>query len=135
MKNFYLTKKTSIITFIISLAISLGYFFIMLTNNQSFSIEIIIGVIKPVAVAGIAMTIIAFFFLFFPESIFKSWLKKIAWWYGLGLFLITANTSIYSSNILSLDRSQIVFGGMILLAIITVPFVVVAKRKLIAFSR
>ncbi len=69
-------------------------------------------------------------FLFFPEQIFRSWLRKIAWWYMIGLTVIVAMTPVFSSNILSLDRSQVVFGGMALLLCITIPYAVIARKRL-----
>jgi hypothetical protein len=130
MKNYLILRKKITATLIFSLVIVLVYFLLMLVDNQIFSVEVIIGVIKPIAVLGTMMILISFVFLFFPEAIFKSWLKRIAWWYSLGLFLVTASTPVLSSNVLSLDRSQIVFGGMILLVIITVPFIYVTHRRL-----
>ncbi len=70
------------------------------------------------------------FFLFFPEQIFRSWLRKIAWWYITGLVVIVAMTPVLSSNILSLDRSQIIFGGMALLLCVTIPYAVIAQKRL-----
>jgi len=98
--------------------------------SQSCGTEFLDGLIVPILWLGLISTPVMGLFLFFPEAIFKSWLKRIAWWYSLGLFLVTASTPVLSSNVLSLDRSQIVFGGMILLVIITVPFIYVTHRRL-----
>ncbi len=134
MKNCLLSKKTTIISTFISLVLTLGYFFIMSTYNDSLSVEMIIGLVKPVAIASMMMVLVSSFFLFFPEALFKAWLKRIAWWYGLGLFILTASTPVSSSHVLSVDRSQIVFGGMVLLAVVTVFFVIVARRRFCAES-
>jgi hypothetical protein len=98
--------------------------------NNSLSLEIIIGYLKPIAVFGFAGLFFSIIFFFFPEAIFKSWVRQVAWWYLLILLLITLNTPVYSSNIMSVDRSQVVFGGVLLLAIITIPYILVKRKSL-----
>jgi len=63
------------------------------------------------------------FFLFFMANIFHTWLRHIAWWYLPLLLFAILGTPIYSGNVLSFDRSQIAFGGVVLLALITLPYV------------
>jgi magnesium-transporting ATPase (P-type) len=62
-------------------------------------------------------------FLFVSESIFHSWLKKIAWWYLLVTIIILLSTPLYSSNVLTLGRSEIIVNAMAWLGFITVLFV------------
>lgn len=63
-------------------------------------------------------------FIFFTANIFHTWLRHIAWWYLPLLLFAILSTPIYSGNVLSFDRSQIAFGGVVLLAFITLPYVV-----------
>lgn len=91
--------------------------------------EIREGFIVPFFWFGILASAMSSFFLLFPETVFKSWLKKIASWYVPGLLVITATTPVFSSHIMSVDRSQVVFIGMVLLAIITVPFALIARKR------
>ncbi|MEZ4195043.1 MAG: hypothetical protein R3B53_01430 [Candidatus Paceibacterota bacterium] len=99
--------------------------------NDVMSLEIIIGFLKPLVAVIFCLLFVFVFFLFFPEAIFKMWFKRIAWWYFSILFILTISTPIYSSNILALGRSQLVLGGMILLALITIPFVFIMKKRMV----
>ncbi|MCA9357561.1 hypothetical protein H6784_02560 [Candidatus Nomurabacteria bacterium] len=130
MKNHLSFKRLPFITLILSLLTLAGYLFLMLCVDHGFGVETIVGVVKPIGAFALVMVLFSFIFLFFPEVIFKLWLKRIAWWYGLGLLIITANTPVLSSNVLAVDRSQIVFGGMVILAVITLPFIVIMRRRL-----
>lgn len=127
MKN-YLSNYMSVATIIVILIVTLIIYYVMMRSYNP-SLWLVIGVLKPVAVFAIGGIVISSFFLFFPQRIFTAWLKRIAWWYVLVLFLVTITTPVFSSNILSLDRGQIVFGGMIGLLSITVPYVVLMHKK------
>jgi hypothetical protein len=39
------------------------------------------------------------------------------------LLVVILSTPVYSGNILALDRAQIAFGGVVVLALITIPYV------------
>lgn len=118
--------------FLLGVNIALVVVFYTLFSTQCFSqctLNTREGLIVPAFWLSLMSLPISFFFLFFPQRIFTAWLKRIAWWYVLVLFLVTITTPVFSSNILSLDRGQIVFGGMIGLLSITVPYVVLMHKK------
>lgn len=129
MEIFFRKKYVFGTLFFSSLLLSL-YLYLMINVNSSLTLESITGFIKPLGIASLGGIFFSLLFLFFPESIFKSWFRHIAWWYGLGLFFVTITTPVYSSSILALDRSQVVFGGVILLVLITVPYIVFKLRTL-----
>lgn len=114
---------------LISLAITFGYFVTMMEFSDVFSLKTILGTLKPLGAFGMLAAVISSSFLFFSDAVFKSWLKRIASWYVPGLLVITAATPVFSSHIMSVDRSQVVFMGMLLLILITVPFVFIARKK------
>ncbi|MCA9358872.1 hypothetical protein KC926_01550 [Candidatus Kaiserbacteria bacterium] len=131
MKNYLAEKKYAFTSlFISALVLAISYtFFKTKCFSSSCGTELLDGWVVPSFWLGLLLVFITSFFLFFPERIFKKWLKKIAWWYAIVLFLLVATTPVHSSNILSLDRSQVVLWGMVILAIITVPFVLLSKRE------
>ncbi|MBY0309634.1 hypothetical protein K2Q16_00585 [Patescibacteria group bacterium] len=133
--EFFRKKKYTLVSLVFSALLLSLYLLLMTSLNSRLTLELIIGVVKPLGVASVGGIVFALLFLFFHESIFKSWLKHVAWWYGLGLFFVTITTPVYSSNILSLDRSQVVFGGVVLLALITVPYILLRRHKIsVAFE-
>lgn len=106
------------------------YFLIMVFLNHALSFELIVGILKPLAVFSIGTFLLSAFFLFFSEQIFISWLKRIFWWYTLIIILLTANTPIFSSHILSFDRSYVVFLCMIPLAVATIVYALYTHIRL-----
>lgn len=126
MDNFIGAKKGTILLFLVS-ALGIGVYYLLMISSE-LSMETVVGVLKPFAVLSIAGLIFSSFFFIFPEELFKQWLRKIAWWYMLVLLVVTASTPVLSSNILSLDRSQVVFGGMFLLFVITALFVFATRK-------
>lgn len=135
--EFLLKKKYLGISFFCCLLLGIiSYvYFINRCFGETCGSDLIRGTLMPVFWLSTALTPLIFIFFFFHESIFKSWLKHVAWWYGLGLFFVTITTPVYSSNILSLDRSQVVFGGVVLLALITVPYILLRRHKIsVAFE-
>lgn len=131
MKNILLSKKMTSLTTLFMTFVTAGIFIVFETKcfGNSCGSEAIRGFIKPLIWFGITASILSSVFLFFPEAVFKSWLKKIASWYLAVLFIITATTPVYSSNILSVDRSQVVFIGMILLGLITLVYIIAVRKK------
>jgi len=113
--NFY-----SLIIFIIS---TFSYFISMSFFNSVLDVDFVVGYMKPFAVLSIGGVIFCITFLFIPPTIFHTWLRHIAWWYLPLLLFAILSTPIYSGNVLSFDRSQIAFGGVVLLALITLPYV------------
>lgn len=132
MKNYFFKQKSVWISIFVNVIIFSMTFLMFKFRcfGVECSVEQLRGVIFPLFWFGLFMTLVTAFFIFFQETIFKSWLKKIAWWYGLVLIVATATTPIYSSNVLSVDRSQVVLVGMTVLAIITVLFVLITKNRL-----
>lgn len=133
MKNF-LSKRFKTLIFIGISALTLICSYLLFKTKcfgSSCDSELLRGSIFPLFWLGVISVPISLFFLFFQEAIFKLWFKRIAWWYFLILFILTASTPIYSSNILAIGRSQLVLGGMIILALITIPFVLVMKKRMV----
>ena len=125
-----LKKKSSSIWLLISAVTVLGYFYTMIYLGSKLSLDVILGIVKPLGVFAFSGVIFSGFFLFFSEALFRSWLKHIAWWYILGLVITILNTPVYSSNVLSVDRAQVAFSGVVFLAIITIPYIFWICRKL-----
>ena len=129
MKEYLRSKKITFLAFIISIVITAGYFITMIKFTDNLSYEVIVGTLKPVGAFGICAIVLSAFFLFFPPAIFSSFLKRVASWYLPILFLLTANISIYSSHVMSVDRSQVVFAGMVILGLISVVYAFVMRSK------
>lgn len=90
---------------------------------------VMVGILSPLIVAGMSSLVMLVFFLFFPEVVFKLWLRRIAWWYAIGLTIAVLTTPVDSSHILSVSPSEIVLGGAVILAIITVPFAFIMRKR------
>lgn len=131
MLNFIKSKKLIVVTFLTAAASISSYFFLMINFNSEMSLEMIVGLLKPMTAFMLCILVLSVLFFFFPESLFKLWLKRIAWWYFIVLFLITASTPIYSSNIFHLGRAETVLNLMILLAVITIPFIFVMRKRVV----
>lgn len=125
MKNIFLNKKVTLSSTLLALIIAIGTFVIFTTHcfGAGCDTNTIRGFIKPVLWFGIPASVISIFFLFFPQALFMTWLKKIASWYLPILFILTVTTPVNSGHVMSVDRSQVVFAGMIILALITLVFV------------
>lgn len=130
MKHFFSNHKLTFSVFSISATLLIGYLVLMFNYSQNFEVDTIVGIAKPVAVAALGGVFFSFCFLFFSQNLFKCWLKKIASWYLFGLFLVVANTSVFSSNILFVNRSETIVWGMVILAFITIPFVYKMRNKI-----
>ena len=122
-------KKRAFIALLTSLVITAGYFFIMIKFADILSYEIIVGFLKPMGAFGICSIVLSFFFLFFSQDIFTRFLKNIASWYLAILCFLTINTSVYSSSIMSLDRSVVVLYGMVVLGFIAVIYALLMRKK------
>lgn len=127
----YKLNKYVFVAFLVNLAIFAMLFTVFKTQcfGHNCGSELLRGLIVPLFWFEFMLTLIISMFFFFPEKVFKDWLNKIAWWYGIGLFLIVVNTPVFSSNILFTNRSETVFWGMILLGLITIPFIYFETRK------
>ncbi len=81
-----------------------------------------------------AMTIVAFFILslvplFFVKSrIINNWLKYIVSWYMPIAMLFVSQTNVYTSSVMSIDRTLASVYWMLGLFIITLIFVVVSVK-------
>lgn len=117
-------KKSVLSALVFSTLVSLSSYLIFSagcdTNNCIYVRE---GFVVPAFWFGISASVISIFFLFFPAALFMSWLKRIASWYLPILFIITVTTPVNSGHIMSVDRSQVVFAGMVILGLITLVFV------------
>jgi len=117
-------KKTQLIFFTTSLLIWIASYLLFYTKclGVTCGSDLLRGIIFPVFWLAGPMSGIVLLFLFIPSAIFHTWLRHIAWWYLPLLFFAILSTPIYSGNVLSFDRSQIAFGGVVLLAVITLPY-------------
>lgn len=131
MKNIISNKKITVLVTIFLLIITISVYVLFLTKcfGNSCGSDNIRGFIKPTFWFAVLASVISLFFLFFPQVIFTSFLKHVASWYLPILLLLTANTSIYSSHIMSVDRSVVVLYGMVLLGLIAVAYAFVMRKK------
>lgn len=117
-------KKSVLLSLALSILILLSSYLIFSAGcNTGNCIYVREGFVVPAFWFGLSASIISIFFLFFPQALFMTWLKKIASWYLPALFILTVTTPVNSGHIMSVDRSQVVFAGMIILALITLVFV------------
>src|SRR3989338_984759 len=130
MKNYLNSRKITITALLISVVITIGYFVTMIKFADILSYGMVVGILKPLGALGMCATVLVAFFLFFPQVIFTSFLKRVVSWYLPILFYLTATTSIYSSHIMSVDRSVVVLYGMVLLGLIAVVYAFAIRKKL-----
>ena len=83
-----------------------------------------IGIINPVFSGGQWLVGILAFLLFFPARIFRNWLFYIAPPILFLTYFLVQGISVYSSNFLNPTRAQMAENGMLLLAGVTVAFVI-----------
>lgn len=127
----YLRKKYLITSLLVSLVSLIGVYIILETRcfGNSCSSDLIRSTLRPLFWFFAPFTVLLILFFFFSDIVYRNWLKFIASWYLPLLFVVTISNPVYSSNIFSYDRSQIVLFGVVLLGIITVPYVFYIKRK------
>lgn len=132
MKKYFFRHKILLVFLFLNVLILISSYVFFKTDcfSNDCSYYLREGIIHPSFWLGVMFTPLLFFFLFFPEIIFKLWLKRIAWWYGIMTFIFVASTSIYSSHIMSMSRAQVIIWCVSILAILTVPFVFVVKKRL-----
>ncbi|OGG65423.1 hypothetical protein A3I99_01580 [Candidatus Kaiserbacteria bacterium RIFCSPLOWO2_02_FULL_45_11b] len=129
MKNYLNSKKIIITTILFSALIAICYLVIMMQSSRMFSLEVMVGIIKPMVVFAVSVFVISSFFIFFSQIIFISFLKRVVSWYLPILFYLTATTPIFSSHIMSVGRSVVVLYGMVLLGIIAVAYAFAMRKK------
>ena len=126
------SKKLSII--ITTLLTLLPLVLYIIFKTKCFGVgcnpEVRDGLIVPLFWFGVPASVISAFFLFFPQVIFTSFLKRVVSWYLPILYFLTATTPLYSSHIMSGDRSVVVLYGMVLLGLIAVVYAFVMRKKL-----
>jgi hypothetical protein len=91
-------------------------------GNYNVSYEFTQGIVKPIILFIFIFTIYLFFFVIFTDNLFKRWFRYIAWWYFILMFWWSFSTPIHT-GIITFDRNQVVMFSMIVLSIITIPFV------------
>jgi hypothetical protein len=128
MKSFFQEryKKVNIILFAtVLLIVILLYGYVELGYClENCSLELKKGVMNPIFSGGEWLAGILGLLLFVPTHIFKKWLLYIAPVIIILTIYLVQGISIYSGNLLNPSRGQMAENGMILLAAITVVFVV-----------
>ncbi len=83
---------------------------------------------------GIGTLIPTIFLLFFKPHIFKNWLYYIASWYVPVSIVLVSQISIYSSNVLSIDRGPaalyLMFGLFLITAVYAIGYSRYQKSRL-----
>lgn len=128
----YLFKQKSIwLAFIASLSLLVVAYILFKFRcfAGSCGLNLLEGVIVPSFWGTLVLSLLLAFFFFFPEAVFKSWLKRIAWWYAIIILFATLSISPHASSILSAERSQVVLFLMIILAVITIPFAFIMRKR------
>ncbi len=131
MKNIILSRKFSFLTTILLILLTLVMYVTFETKcfGSSCNPDFREGFIVPVFWFGLVASAISAFFLFFSQVVFVGWLKRIASWYLPFLFFLTITTPLHSSHVMSVDRSQVVFAGMVVLALISVAYALIMRKK------
>jgi hypothetical protein len=121
----FLRNKLLITSLLMSLVSLIGAYIILETRcfRNSCSSDLLRSILRPLFWFFAPFTILLIPFFFFSTAIYSAWLKYVALWYLPVLLLVTLSTPVYSSNIFAYDRSQVALFGVILLGIITIPFV------------
>lgn len=132
MKNIVSSKKITTLVTALLVSVTMVVYVVFETKcfGDSCGSETIRGLIKPFIWFGITASFISAFFLFFSQALFLNWLKRIASWYLPVLLILAATTPVFSSNVLSVSRSQLVFTGMVLLGITAIVYAFVMRTKL-----
>lgn len=124
-------KKVGIYFLGISVILGLSIFIyndFLCKSEQCYRLETPIFEPTFFAILGLIPTII--FLLFFSEKIFLEWLKHIAWWFFLVALYFVVDTNPYSSDILSISRTQVALFWMALLFIVTLIYALVMNKSL-----
>lgn len=131
MKNILLRKKASIIITIFLVTLTVVVYVVFKTKcfGSGCDPDMREGLIVPFFWFGLPASIISAFFLFFSQAMFVSWLKRVASWYLPVLLLLAAATPLHSGHIMSVDRSAVVFVGMVVLGLISVVYAFVMRSK------
>ena len=82
------------------------------------------GIYDPIFIGGKWLVTILGVLLLFPSRIFRKWLFYIAPVVLLLTWYLVQGISVYSSNLLNPTRAKMAENGMMLLALITVVFVI-----------
>jgi len=88
-----------------------------------------VSLLEPLIFGGSIFFLISSGLLFLPSIYFKNWLKYIVSWYLPSSVYFISQISIYSSNILSIDRGPAAIWLMSILGVITIVFVLVSKKE------
>ena len=128
MKNIIFEKYK-----LINLSLFLSVLFVVVVLyvyvNQGFcsencSIDFKKGIMNPVFLSGKWLAGILGVLLLFPSRIFRKWLFYVAPPVLLLTWYLVQGISVYSSNLLNPTRANMAENGMMLLAVITVVFVI-----------
>jgi hypothetical protein len=130
MKNIILEKYklTNVLLFIIVLVVftvmNLNYNKWFQGADIDYIYKVFDSIYHPVMVSAKWLAVILGVLLLFPARIFRKWLLYIAPAVLLLTWYLVQGISVYSSNLLNPTRAKMAENGMILLAAITVVFVI-----------
>lgn len=128
MKDIFF-KKYKLINLAFFIIVSIITAVIYLYVNQgncidNCSLELKKGILNPLFTGGKLLLIILGILLFFPTHIFRKWLFYIAPPVILLTFYLVQGISVYSGNLLNPTRGKMAENGMIILAVVTMMFIV-----------
>ena len=131
MKEYLRSKKITTSTFLFLVFLTIGFFLVFESKcfGSGCNPDIREGFIVPFFWFGLPASVISAFFLFFPQAIFIGWLKRVASWYLPVLFFLAVTTPLHSGHVMSVDRSAVVFVGMVVLGLISVVYAFVMRSK------
>lgn len=134
MQNIILNKKFTFLTSVFLILLTLTTYVTFETKCfgngcSAYGREVFI---IPLFWFGLPASIISTFFLFFNQAVFVSFLKRVASWYLPVLFFLTITTPVSSGHIMSVDRSQVIFAGMVVLGVISVVYAFLMRKKVAA---
>ncbi len=127
MSNF---NKNNLIFLTINFFIAIIiYSYYYLGCFSSCSLEQTVGYLRPALFIFTSLLLFGLIFLFFPSYYFKKWLIYIASWYLPLTVILLSQISIYSSNILSMDRGPAALWLMAILGFITIVYILILKKR------
>jgi hypothetical protein len=116
--NFALFSGVSLVVIALYFYVSQGY------CSENCSLDFKKGVMNPVFLGGRWLAGTLGVLLFFPSRIFRRWLFYIAPVVILATYYLAQGISIHTQNFIFPDRAEMAEDGMMLLAVITVVFVI-----------
>jgi hypothetical protein len=87
------------------------------------------GLLSPLTVSFVGISVILSLLLFFPPTVFKRWLQYIASWYVPLSILFVASIPITSAGLLMPSRSWVAIQAMVVLFVITIVYALIVRKR------